>query len=204
MTNEASGASRPKQRTGIVVKQPGGRLGHIQRIPDRPSTGAGATMGPRRVRAKSGTAARSHQDERPGQRVYREGAPGELIEQRCGCCAEVQVCTGRAAILAAINALFGRHQRPLRSPGMSASNVRFGRLVNVRFGRRECPLQPSPRSRSISRRSLLVGRPAPRSRCGRPRAGSTGRAGVRSVKHCAAASAPTRLAISRRTSRIRS
>ncbi len=56
----------------------------------------------------------------------------------------------------------------------------------------------------MSRRSFFVGRPAPRSRWGSPRAGAAGRSGVWSVKQWEAASAPTLFAMSLRTSRMRS
>lgn len=62
-----------------------------------------------------------------------------------------------------------------------------------------------PSSRSVSRRSRFVGRPVPRSRCGRAaRTSRGGGGGLRSIMHWAAIGAPTRLLITRSTMTIRS
>ena len=65
--------------------------------------------------------------------------------------------------------------------------------------------QNVPRSRSSCRRSRFVGRPAPRSRTGTEATISLGGGGgLRSIRHSEATDAPTRLAIGRMTSTIRS
>ena len=104
-----------------------------------------------------------------------------------------------------------RHRRPHHPAGKPLRDVRSHRLGRGRGPRRALPdlvegsfpgpprgpaptqTAQRPRNWSISRRSRLVGRPAPRSRCGTDATSSRGGGGgVWSTKTSAATAAPTR------------